>query len=151
MRGATVEPELKMITLLSRTRQMIMGNNQNFFLSLMKDQSSNKNSSIMPPLTSVVSCDIGSSAGSLSCSRSVLPREMRRRSRPAADPVGLEIGSQFASHRIFADQTAEYSNRRYYEIENTPENNPRINPPQQVPNPHPSFIGVGQACRENRG
>jgi hypothetical protein len=44
MKGATAEPEVKTTKLPSRTRQIMMGNSQNFFLSFMKDQSSNKNS-----------------------------------------------------------------------------------------------------------
>src|SRR5262245_8321869 len=46
MKGATAVPEVNTTRLPSRTRQMIMGNSQNFFRSLIKDQSSNKNSLI---------------------------------------------------------------------------------------------------------
>src|SRR5262249_36332922 len=52
MNGATAEPEVKTTKLPSRTRQMIMGNSQNFFRSFIKDQSSNRNS---PMNTSFIS------------------------------------------------------------------------------------------------
>jgi hypothetical protein len=44
MKGATADPDVKTIRLPNRTTQIIIGRSQNFFRSLMKDQSSIKNS-----------------------------------------------------------------------------------------------------------
>src|SRR5215813_12362709 len=55
MKGATAELDVKTMRLPSRTRQIIIGNSQNFFRSFMKDQSSNKNSPMVSPLS--VSCE----------------------------------------------------------------------------------------------
>jgi hypothetical protein len=47
MKGATAEPDVKTIKLPNRTTQMMMGRSQNFFRSLMNDQSSIRNSPII--------------------------------------------------------------------------------------------------------
>ena len=52
MKGATAEPDVKTTRLPSRTRQMTIGRSQNFFRSFIKDQSSIRNSPIIPPLVS---------------------------------------------------------------------------------------------------
>src|SRR5262245_30452376 len=53
MKGATAVPEVKTTRLPNRTRQIIIGNSQNFFRSFMKDQSSIKNSAMAPSLVTV--------------------------------------------------------------------------------------------------
>jgi len=54
MNGATAEPDVKKIRLPSKTMQTMIGSSQNFFRSLMKDQSSNRNSYMGTPHVGII-------------------------------------------------------------------------------------------------
>lgn len=64
------------------------------------------------------------------------------------DPIRGALLREHRPHRMLTHEPEDYSDRCHQPVEHNTEKNPRIDPSQHVPNPHPSCVNGPQDERE---
>ena len=76
---------------------------------------------------------------------------MRRRTGFSRNSVAVQVGSYIPSHWILPQPISDDAYGRYYTIEDHAEYDSCVDPAQDMPNRHPTFVGPKKAVRQRDG
>src|SRR5882724_7977009 len=137
MNGATADPCVSTIRPPNRSRTTMIGRSQNFFRSRMNAQNSRTNS--------LISKSLLRSSGSLE-----LSGHMGRGPERLDDPIRLGPRLKAPLHQIMPAQSHDDTHRRHEPVEDHGQDDPRIDPRENLPDLHPDPVWVRQAARKHQ-